>query len=393
MDDEKNTKATMSSKKLAIIGASELQLPLVLKAKEKGYETHVFAWLDGAVAKDEADYFYPISIVEKDQILETCKKINIDGIVSIASDLAVLTVNYVARKMNLVCNPKITELISTNKFLMRQAFEKNQIPIPRFCIVDDHFTPDMIKDYRYPLIVKATDRSGSRGVSKVNNQEELIEAICYAKEVSFEKKALIEEYIEGDEYSCESISYNGEHFCLAITKKYTTGNPHFIETTHMEPAFLNCEINKKLEEKVKKALDALEIKYGASHSEFKIDKFGNIKFIEIGSRMGGDCIGSHLVRISTGYDFTGMVIDIACGKEPDFSINKIAKYAISRFVVDQQSLDLLNKAKNEIPEKIVYLKDVDKLPNTKVTDSSTRYGMFVLALDDIQDVNTYLPKK
>ena len=241
--------------------------------------------------------------------------------------------------------------------------------------------------------MKATDRSGSRGVSKVYNQQELMEGIDYAKEVSFEKRALIEEYIDGDEYSCESISYNGEHYCLAITKKYTTGAPHFIETAHVEPAPLNHQMNKRIEIEVKKALDALDIKYGASHAEFKIDIHGNIKFIEIGSRMGGDCIGSHLVHISTGYDFVGMVIDIACGKEPDFSHSKIADYAVSCFVMDQASLDLLAKAKQEIPDRIIYKKDIEELPNTEITDSSTRYGMFVLALDDIQDVNAYLPEK
>ncbi len=88
-----------------------------------------------------------------------------------------------------------------------------------------------------------------------------------------------------------------------------------------------------------------------------------------------------------------MVIDIACGKEPDFSHSKIADYAVSCFVMDQASLDLLAKAKQEIPDRIIYKKDIEELPNTEITDSSTRYGMFVLALDDIQDVNAYLPEK
>jgi biotin carboxylase len=383
----------MNKPKIAIIGASELQLPLVLKAKEKGYETHVFAWEEGAIAKDEADYFYPISIVEKEEILKICLALNIEGIVSIASDLAVLTVNYVARHLGLVCNPEITDTISTNKFLMRQAFAKNNVPIPWFQIVDETFDFSNINGLTYPLIVKATDRSGSRGISKVNNKKELIEAIEYAKNVSFEKKALIEEFVEGDEYSCESISYNGIHHCLAITKKYTTGHPHFIEVAHLEPAPFCKEKQNYIFQEVKKALDSLSIKYGASHAEFKIDQYGNIKFIEIGSRMGGDCIGSHLVHISTGYDFVGMVIDIACGKEPDFTQNKIAKYAVTRYVTDSKSFDLLNKAKQELSDRIVYMKDVAYLPSTDVIDSSSRYGMFVLALDDIDDVKCYLPNE
>ena len=78
-------------KKLAVIGASYLQLPLIRRAKQMGIETHVFAWECGDVGETEADYFYPISIIEKDEILETCIKIGVDGICSIASDLAVLT--------------------------------------------------------------------------------------------------------------------------------------------------------------------------------------------------------------------------------------------------------------------------------------------------------------
>ena len=90
--------------KLAIIGASYLQLPLIKKAKARGIETHVFAWNCGDVVEKEADFFYPISIIEKKQILDKCKEIGVHGICSIASDLAIVTVNYVAEHMNLVGN-------------------------------------------------------------------------------------------------------------------------------------------------------------------------------------------------------------------------------------------------------------------------------------------------
>lgn len=102
-------------KKLAIIGGSYLQLPAVLKAKELGYEVHCFAWRDGAVCEAYADYFYPISIVEKEEILKECMRIGIDGITSIASDVAVLTVNYVASRMGLISNPDEYSEITTNK--------------------------------------------------------------------------------------------------------------------------------------------------------------------------------------------------------------------------------------------------------------------------------------
>ena len=89
-------------KRIAIIGASYLQAPLIQKAKSMGIETHVFAWAAGDIGEDLADYFYPISIQDKERILETCRALNIDGVCSIASDLAAVTVNYVAMKLSLI---------------------------------------------------------------------------------------------------------------------------------------------------------------------------------------------------------------------------------------------------------------------------------------------------
>ena len=145
-------------KNLAIIGASYLQLPLIKKAKEMGYITHVFAWAANDVGEKEADFFYPISIVEKEEILKKCREINIAGICSIASDLAVITVNYVANEMGLTANSMDCTLKSTNKHLMRKAFEKNGDPSPRSFLVDKSTNLNQI-NIKYPAIVKPTDRS------------------------------------------------------------------------------------------------------------------------------------------------------------------------------------------------------------------------------------------
>ena len=91
-------------KKIAIIGASYLQNPLILKAKEMGFETHVFAWRAGDIGEQTADHFYPISIVEKEEILNQCRKIHPDAVCTIASDLAGVTVNYVANALGLPAN-------------------------------------------------------------------------------------------------------------------------------------------------------------------------------------------------------------------------------------------------------------------------------------------------
>ena len=267
-------------KNLAIIGASYLQLPLIQKAKDMGYITHVFAWAANDVGEKAADYFYPISIVEKEQIYQKCQEIEICGICSIASDLAAITVNYVANKLGLNGNSMESTEISTNKHLMRRAFECGGDPSPRSVLVDES-TDLMRLQLEYPIIVKPTDRSGSRGIFKLDNPEGLVDAVNISIGESFEKKALIEEYVEGKEYSVEYISFKGKHYFLALTEKETTGAPHFIETGHSQPALVSTEMLDRIKKVVSHALDTLGIKNSASHSEIKIDSQGNIKLIEM----------------------------------------------------------------------------------------------------------------
>jgi biotin carboxylase len=299
--------------KLAVIGASYLQQPLVEKCKELGVYSICFAWEEGAVCKDLCDKFYPISTIDKDAILKVCQEEKIDGITTIASDVATLTVCYVAEKMGLVGNPDKYSQTTTNKYLMRQCFMEYGVPSPKFTLVDDddHY---QITGFKFPLIVKPTDRSGSRGVEKVLDPVQLEEAISRARKESFEHKAVIEEFVTGREISVESISYQGKHHILQITDKVTTGSPFFVELEHHQPSSLPEDVKLRVREIVLCALDALHIEYGASHAELKITEDGDIRVIEIGARMGGDFIGSDLVKLSTGYDFLKGVIGVAFGE-------------------------------------------------------------------------------
>lgn len=312
-------------KKLAVIGASYLQRPLVEKAKEMGLEVHCFAWAEGAVCKDIADFFYPVSIVEKDEILKVCMDVGVDGVCTIASDVAAPTVSYIAEKMHLVANPYEAAVKANNKYLMRKAFTEAGVPCPQYKMVTS-VNEAYDTEWTYPLIVKPSDRSGSLGVTKVSDQIELDSAVEKALSVSFKKQAMVEEFIEGREISVEFISYNGVHYPLQITDKVTTGNPHFVELEHHQPSMLSDEMYSRIYSITKKALDALGLTNGASHSEYKITDEGRIAVMEIGGRMGGDFIGSDLVRLSTGYDFVRGVIEVALGEfaEPKFTQKKCA---------------------------------------------------------------------
>ena len=366
-------------KKVVIIGANEFQNPLILKAKELNYETHVFAWESGDVGEKTADYFYPISITNKEEILEVCKKIKPDAVTSIGSDLAVITVTYLVKHLNLVGNDFENSLICTNKYEMRKALNEKGIKVPTYEKVN---SIKQVTDFKFPKIVKPTDRSGSRAITFVNNKSELEQAIKNAVENSFEKFAIVEDFITGNrEYSCETISYNGEHKILSVTKKFTTGYPNFIEIGHIQPSDLNEKELLNLYEILPQALNALEIKNGASHTEFIVDENANINIVEIGARMGGDCIGSHLVELSTGYDFVKMVLDVSLGLEPEFNKKNSYKYSFIKFIFTEEDLRKIKTITDKYPDILKLTSEIKDMDH-KVIDSSSRFGYYIFATNN-----------
>lgn len=302
-------------KTIAIIGASYLQRPLVERAKEMGLRTICFAWAEGAVCKELCDVFYPVSVLEKEEILRICREEQIDGICTIASDAAAPTVAYVAEQMGLTGNSYEAAVRANNKYAMREAFSHANIPCPKYVRVIGDWKLEIGNwDLELPLIVKPSDRSGSLAVTKVEKQEDLKPAIEKAIEASFAHEAMVEEYIEGREISVEMISCRGIHYALQITDKVTTGAPHFVELEHHQPSDLPAAMQTHIFDITRRALDALGLTNGASHSEYKITSEGRIAVMEIGGRMGGDFIGSDLVKLSTGYDFVEGVIRVALGE-------------------------------------------------------------------------------
>jgi len=314
-------------KKLAIISAKDEQEPLVLKAKEMGIETHCFAWdkkEEDTYCKKIADYFHPISILDKEKILEKCKELKIDGVTTILNDYAIPTIAYVTQNMGLPGNCYDDMQIALNKYKARQAYLKNGVNSPRFAIANGEQIPDL-NGFKYPLIVKPTDRSSSLGVKKVEKKEDLQDAIKRAQEISYSNEAIIEEYISGVEVCVLSISCEGKHYHLEIQDKITTGSPFYVEVGHRHPAELSDEMQEKVKSETSKALSALNFNFGASDNELMITESGEVYIIEVNPRMGGD-FTHDLVKLSTGYDFLQGTIEVALNqfKTPTFPIRKYA---------------------------------------------------------------------
>ena len=367
-------------KTLAVIGASYLQRPLVEKAKEMGLYVICFAWREGAVCADLADEFYPISIVEKEQILAVCQEKRIDGICTIASDVAAPTVAYVAEKMRLVGNSYESAVRANNKFLMRNAFAAASVPCPQYRMVGSvHELEECVAVLQFPLIVKPSDRSGSLGVSKVENLATLSDAVEKALSCSFKHQAMVEEFIEGREISVEFISYKGVHYPLTITDKVTTGAPYFVELEHHQPSTLTTGQYSEIYDITRKALDALGLTDGASHSEYKITSEGRIAIMEIGGRMGGDFIGSDLVQLSTGYDFVKGVIEVALG---EFDVPVLTEHKCSGvYFLCKETEHLLLYFKEPSYNNAIIKKEITDFDLRLITCSADRSGYILYQSD------------
>ena len=368
------------NRRLIILGTNEYQNPLILRAKELGYETHVFGWKTGAIGETTADVYHNVNIMDYETLWNEVQKVNPCGVASIASELAMHPMNFLLRKLGIPCNSEEAEKIATNKYLMRCAMRDGGVEGPKFVLINGVLDKSAIRDFTYPLIVKPVDLSSSRGVMKINSEDEVETAVNYALGWSKEKKVIVEEFIDGPEYSGESIAYDGEYKLLVVTEKQTIGAPHFVECGHKQPADLSPAMLEKVERTLYKAFASMGLKYGAIHPEFKITKDGKIIFMEIGARMGGDCIGSDLVPISTGYDYMGMVISCGCGERPSFEKICKPKEARIKYIITREDLDEFLKIKEEHPEYITRCSEIKEVTEEPILKSADRAGYYITAI-------------
>jgi len=311
-------------KKLMILGASVLQIPAIVQAKKMGLFVIAVDMNPNAEGFSYADKNIVVSTTDTEKVLEEAKNNKIDGIMTIASDRPMTTIAKVAKELNLIGIDEKTALNATNKSNMRDALKKYGVPIPLYFKVDNYeqykHAVNEIKNKNYKCIVKPSDNSGSRGVSLIENYDniELEKVYNYCKNNSISGRIVVEEYMEGPEVSVETISINGICHVIQVTDKITTGAPYFVEMDHSQPSLLNKDIINEIEKIAIEANKAIGITYGPSHTEIKITKDGP-KIVELGARLGGDNITTHLVPFSTGVDMVDACIKIALGKEVDIS--------------------------------------------------------------------------
>ena len=308
-------------KKMMILGASILQLPAIEKASEMGLEVIAVDMNPEAVGFRVPGVIKEvISTIDTPAILEAAKRHKINGIMTLASDMPMQSVAVVSHEMGLVGISEDTALKATNKAFMRDALREADVPVPLyFRVKGKNAFKEAVEKVRvagYKCIVKPADNSGSRGVDLLKEDADLDTAYDYTVHYSRGGEIVVEEFMEGPEVSVETLAVDGDVHVIQITDKLTTGAPYFVEMGHSQPSQLSEETRKRIAEVAVAANKAIGIQNGPSHTEIKVTKDGP-KIVELGARLGGDCITTHLVPLSTGVNMVECSIRIALGEKPD----------------------------------------------------------------------------
>jgi len=301
--------------RILVVGASVLQVPMVLAAKARGHWVAVADRDPRAVGIAFADRFFPASTIDEEALVEAAREVRAEAIVTMATDQPLCAMARAQAALGLAGMSYETALRATRKDLQRETLAAAGVPCPRFLRVRcEEDLAEAWEELSPPVIVKPVDSSGSRGVTLVETREGLGHALAHALGHSRGRAAVAEEFLVGRELSVETLSVEGRLHVLQVTEKVTTGPPHFVESGHAQPARLSEADHRAIEDIAAAAARALGITSGPTHTEVMLTAAGP-RIVEVGARLGGDYITSDLVPLSTGIDMVGLTLDLALGRQ------------------------------------------------------------------------------
>lgn len=380
-------------KTILLLGGSAQQVVAITKSKELGYRTVLCDYLPDNPGKDVADVFYLVSTTDKEAILEVAQKEHVDGVVAYASDPAAPTAAYVAEKMGLATNPYKSVEILSHKDLFRRHLINNGFNCPKsYTFQKNDFSISKLNDFKFPLIVKPIDSSGSKGISVVENEDNILNAVKNAFSYSREKKVIIEEYIQknhkyqigGDVFVVDgSIVLWGLLNCHRNLK----GNI-LVPTGKSYPLLLDDQSVEKVKNELSRLLASLSISMGAFNIEVILDERGDVYLIEVGPRNGGNMIPD-LLQMITDTDVVVATIQSAMGAE-EISITDSKEegcYATHNIHSLKnglfKSIEIDEELSSHIIQKNIYKKTGDSVEY--FSDASKALGILFLNFDTSEE--------
>ena len=368
-----------------VLAAGLLQIDVIEKAKSMGY--YVLA-VDGnpkAPGFNVADKAICADIVNEETMLKIARDEHVDGVIHPCSEVSMAVMGRINDELGLSGISREQAICATNKHLMRKAFEKGNAPSPKSILTEnaEDAWSRLQNELDTDAILKPSRNSGSRGIAKVSrdmDKGDFIRAYDEALSESRDHSVLIEQFIEGPEFSIEMIVWQGEIHVLTVTDKKTTGAPHFVELGHNQPSCFSATDVETLKAAAVAGVRALGVNNCACHAEAKLMN-GKAYLMEVGARLGGDFISTELTHLSTGIDMVAAAIDVALGVEPDLSAKEEPKGVCIRYfcpkpgkLVSISNTEVLNNPHVYLWE--IYPKEGDVIP--AVTSSLCRSGHVIV---------------
>jgi biotin carboxylase len=301
---------------LLVVGAGPLQLPAIHEARALGIRSIAVDANPSAVGLTLCDAPYVADILDADAVYAIATKENIDGIVTLCTDAPVSTVAEVGQRMGLAVLSPQAAARATDKRRMREAFAQSGAPSPRTHLIHTLVEARVAAaSLGYPAVLKIGRGSGSRGVYRVDDDDALQGAYVRCRDWQKEGALLLEEWVGGAEVSVEGYCTDRDRLIVAITDKFLFPGDSPVEVGHCQPSTLAHLHEQQIHSTVQAGLTALDLTWCAFHAEVKVSTKG-AQLIEIGARLGGDRISTHLTPLSTGVNLVRVAILLALGERP-----------------------------------------------------------------------------
>jgi len=366
---------------IIIVAGGILQIPAIEEARKLKLKTIVTDGNKNAICSNLADQFYKIDIYNIPKHFELIKKImndvNIKGVFTEGSE-ATITVAELAKYLDLKGISPESARNCKDKIMTRRILEKHKIPIPRWKQVTKKSISSEAKTLGFPIIIKSSNNSGSRGSTKVSDAKGLLQAYNLAKKNSTNSKVLIEELLYGDEQSVEILfDHNKKCIFLNIVDRYFSEGKWSIELGHVNPTRLNKKTQKELFELTKKSAKSMNIDFGVFKADTIITKDG-IKILEVTPRLSGGFDSQKTTPISSGRNFIKAAMTLALNMpiEKNDLIHKKKKFSAVWTVLPNpgkikmiKGVDIAKRLKG-VKEIIIMKQKNDKIP--KIIDSAKR---------------------
>ena len=301
---------------LLVVGAGPLQVPAIHEARALGIRSIAVDGNAAAVGLALCDAPYVADILDADAVSAIAEREKIDGVMTLCTDAAVSTVAEVGRRMDLAVLSTQAAACATDKRLMREAFAKAGASSPRTCLI--HACSEIqpaAESLGYPVVLKIGRGSGSRGVYRIDDPAAIEKAYAGCRAWQKEGMLLLEEWVTGEEVSVEGYCTDRDCFMIAITDKFLFAGASPVEAGHCQPSIHAPLREQQICSTVHAGLKALELTWCAFHAEVKVSTKG-AQLIEIGARLGGDRISTHLTPLSTGVNLVRVAILLALGERP-----------------------------------------------------------------------------